>query len=266
MMLLLPSHSGQPRLLHQRVRSDRLPSRHGRLDPRRIKILQDGLVNARPHRRQEQRVLRHLPGGRHQDDPANLHRLVRGLVLRARVGQFSVPTGLAVRHPSLAMVNGREHLESPAKPGPSVPPLAIRIAAQCRLTSLRRRSGFRLAVLSSRQRLSSRPGQQMRRQMVERHLLIHLIRLGPQEPREIPGHAKGRANATLLGRAFSHHRPSILQQAAGQLADQPIEIAQGLQEAWLELSRLHGSSLSERSTLKRDSIQIRIRTILTSTT
>ena len=119
MMLLLSPHSGQPRLHHQCVRNDQPASRHGQ-DPRRVKILLDGLINAQPHRQEEQRVIGHLHGGRRQDEPANLHRLVRGPVLRARVGQFSVPTGLAVRHLSLAMVNSLEHLESPAKPGPAL--------------------------------------------------------------------------------------------------------------------------------------------------
>ena len=124
MLLLLPQ-IGQPRLRHQCVRNDQPASRHGQ-DLRRVKILLEDLVNAQPHRQQEQRVIGHLLGGRHQDEPANLHRLVRGPVLRARVGQFSAPTGLAVRHPFLTVVNGRERLESPAKlesptkPGPAL--------------------------------------------------------------------------------------------------------------------------------------------------
>lgn len=267
-MSLLPSSlSGRPRPLLQGVRSDRPSSRHGRQDHHRVKIPRDVLVNARLHHQLGRRVVSFLLEDRHQGEPANLARLVHGQVLQDRVSQVSAPTGLAVRHLSLAMVNSREQqLESPAKPGPAVLPPAIRTAAQCRQTSPRRTSGARLSEPSSRPRPSSRPPQPMLRRLVVRHLPMHLIRLGPQEPREVPGHVRGQANATLLAKAFSRHRPRPPRQVVDQPVDQPREIEPGRREAWPELSRQHGNSLSERNIWKRSSIQMTIRTISTSTT
>mmetsp|Transcript_32443 Transcript_32443/g.95621 ORF Transcript_32443/g.95621 Transcript_32443/m.95621 type:complete len:296 (+) Transcript_32443:937-1824(+) len=247
-------------------RSDHRSSRHVRQGRRRTKILPGGQYNARVRHKAARRC--RLLEGNLQDDQANLLRLVQDQRLRGLpVSLANVLRGLDASPLHLAMLrnshSSSEDQEEPVRRlGPALL-LVTRIAVRWPRTSPRRTSGARLWVLFSRPRQSSRPQQPMHKLIQVKRLLTRLILLGRQEHRELAEYAERRVSEIQLARAFCRRRqrrPLLRTKVASQLLEQVREIGLDLPEGWPEPSLPRGSSLSERSTSKRSSIPMPIKT------